>query len=1455
MLYIINQEYEVLAIAQNKGDALPFYDDTHIENLDVGSETYEFTAPGDHPDAEHLVVGNLIVLNNLDGDKVMFSIMETEDTHDERFERRVYCEQAGMQLINEIEDPYKAPSQQHLPHYVNRTIGDTGWTIGRNEATAFLTLEFDQYHTALERLQRIATAFQVELHFTVQMKGSKVVGKKVHFLKQRGANIGKRFVYGKDVTSIVRTVDATEVITAVKGIGSSDENENVTTFKARVYDDGDYYSQAGSDIIYSRKALAQWGRQGGHIFGKLEFDTSNVENLWTRSLNHLKENVQPKVTYEVDTVTLERLSGYEEEKVRVGDTIKVQDTGFNPALYLEARVVQLETSYTDPRSDKVILGNYVLVKSNISDALRALQSQLMQRRATWEQMGEVILKVPEPPADPTEGQLWLDTGKEPALLMVYRSGEWKPASPDSTYIEMKLDELDIIGRNLVRYRNTGGTSWFTGATAIVTEQDGIIRGQSNGVNNPSWPRIANMSIAEAPIEPGKEYTLSYWARSSVAVGRSVTIARSNGQNMLLNVFPMLTEDWKYFEHTFTPTVAPDAQTGFYMYTGGTNGDTTNWVELKEVKLEKGKKATGWTPSPEDMEVRVEDVENELEETNNKVVAIEVTTNDAIMSAEEAKANADFALGKANDALSGLSEAEQQIQVTQDAAAAAQGRADDAFAQAQGALQEAQTKEAAIHKGSSAPTSPVTGKLWLDTSTTPNSFKRWSGSAWVKVTPTVAGDLNAYTITEVNNALNAKVSTSTYTTDKDGILTRLGTAETAITQNETAINLRATKTELDTLTGRVSSAESSLDVQAGQIASKVSQTDFNSLNGRVSSAESSITQQATQIASKVSQVDFNNLSGRVSSAETSITQQAGQINLKADQTVVDGINTRLGSAETKITPEAITNTVRSSSQYTADLNAKEGNITKSNTAPAHLNGRLWLDTSLTPNVLKRSTGSSWVKATPTEASEVGAYSSSDGSALASRVSTAENKITPEAITNTVRTSTLYTQDLAAKEGAVTKANTAPPHVTGRLWLDTSVTPNILKRSTGSAWVNASPTTAAHVGAYSATDGANLAGRVTTAENKITDTAITNTVTNSSIYQNNLAAKANQADLETLSGALDGIDLRVQEAEQSITAEAITSSVLDSQSFLEVLGSKVDAETLAAYATADALEQTEILLKAYADGLIDDIDLSPYVTSTQLTQTKNEFDFLIKSGGGVNLLKNSVGWGGEDFWALTGSGDWEVVTNEPELDSIGSGAAWNLRNRTITQEVAVRAGTEYTFSCMAWKTANQAGMYLEYDDGSGSFKLGPTILTASAYNWEPFSYTFKAVGDTVKIRLRGAGSTSNLRVANVMLNTGTLPMQWTHARDELYNTNIKFSQRGIIVQNNATNGETRITPTEFAGYARNAQGNQERIFTLNGDTTEVKKLQAEEEFAMGSARILYIQSTNATGWSFLPRQTDN
>src|SRR5699024_2201595 len=122
------------------------------------------------------------------------------------------------------------------------------------------------------------------------------------------------------------------------------------------------------------------------------------------------------------------------------------------------------------------------------------------------------------------------------------------------------------------------------------------------------------------------------------------------------------------------------------------------------------------------------------------------------------------------------------------------------------------------------------------------------------------------------------------------------------------------------------------------------------------------QNATGIATKASTSSVNTLTGRVDTAESNITQNA-----------------------TAITQRVTTTT------YNTGIASKENTVLKQSTAPTHLNGKLWLDTSVTPNILKRSNGTTWIKATPTTPGEVGAYSQSDGAGLAGRLTTAETSI--------------------------------------------------------------------------------------------------------------------------------------------------------------------------------------------------------------------------------------------------------------------------------------------------------------------------------------------------------------------------------------------------------------------------------------------------------------------------------
>lgn len=269
------------------------------------------------------------------------------------------------------------------------------------------------------------------------------------------------------------------------------------------------------------------------------------------------------------------------------------------------------------------------------------------------------------------------------------------------------------------------------------------------------------------------------------------------------------------------------------------------------------------------------------------------------------------------------------------------------------------------------------------------------------------------------------------------------------------NISGTKLDIASVVTSINNGTTTIQGSKVYVDGKTLDVSFSTLKTTVtdqgtsiSSINSQITTINNEISLRVKTQDFssykttndsavNDISTRLNSTESSISVLQGQIVSKVTQTEIDNavnpLNTRISTAESTIT------------QNTADINLR----VHTSTYTAKMSD---LDNSI--------------------------------SSLGSRVSSAELKITDSAIVSTVRSSTAYTNDLASKEGSITKGTTAPPSpAPNQLWLDTSVTPNQLKRWTGSEWVKATPSAANEVGAYSAGDGSALAGRMTTAESNI------------------------------------------------------------------------------------------------------------------------------------------------------------------------------------------------------------------------------------------------------------------------------------------------------------------------------------------------------------------------------------
>ena len=219
------------------------------------------------------------------------------------------------------------------------------------------------------------------------------------------------------------------------------------------------------------------------------------------------------------------------------------------------------------------------------------------------------------------------------------------------------------------------------------------------------------------------------------------------------------------------------------------------------------------------------------------------------------------------------------------------------------------------------------------------------------------------------AIESRVTKETYQAGMDGVSTRIGVAETKISQNADAITFRATKEEVgiaksDAISAAASDAstkanaaqsnakaytDAQLKITSESITSTVSRTyatqaALNSTNSNVSTAQSAANNALSSVDS---------LGRRVNSAETKISQNADAITLRATKEEVstaksDAISAAASDASTKanaaqsnakaytdaqlkITSESITSTVSRTYATQAALNSTNSNVSTAQSA--------------------------------------------------------------------------------------------------------------------------------------------------------------------------------------------------------------------------------------------------------------------------------------------------------------------------------------------------------------------------------------------------------------------------------------------------------------------------------------------------------------------------------------------
>ncbi|MGY6209738.1 phage tail spike protein [Cytobacillus firmus] len=394
-LLIFDPADNLLAILSNEAeDACLFKSAPFKEVINQGS-FFEFVAQGDHEDSQYLIAENQVAFLDKDGYFRLFVIKEPDQTNGlDGPQIRCVCEPAMNELNEEwIEDV--RPYNTTLADAQNRALAGTRWKPGISADLGINSINYF-YISVNEAIQENINTWGGELRDRIEIKDNKIIGRYIDILPRRGQDSGKIWEIDKDIISLSHKVQSYPK-TALYGRGASLETDNGGFTRKITFADAEWKVANGDPVdkpkgqewVGDPGALAAFGRinedgtkrhrKGSYENGQQEDPAALLQETW-EALQQQKHQFH---NYEMDVFLLEQISGYEHEKVRLGDTTFAIDRSFAQPIEVEQRVISFEYDVADPdNTGTVELGQYIDLYSD-DDRLDKMEAQLNDGISIW----------------------------------------------------------------------------------------------------------------------------------------------------------------------------------------------------------------------------------------------------------------------------------------------------------------------------------------------------------------------------------------------------------------------------------------------------------------------------------------------------------------------------------------------------------------------------------------------------------------------------------------------------------------------------------------------------------------------------------------------------------------------------------------------------------------------------------------------------------------------------------------------------------------------------------------------------------------------------------------------------------------------------------------------------------------------------------------------------------------
>lgn len=279
--------------------------------------------------------------------------------------------------------------------------------------------------------------------------------------------------------------------------------------------------------------------------------------------------------------------------------------------------MRYETTFT-AESDGTFVNCYILMGKNGDMTVSNVKFERGNKVTDW-----------TPAPEDFENNYYSKTETE-ALLQVESD---KITSKVSQTITEEVNKIEIGGRNLLLDTNTSSldavsadeprrfqaaisnsenydVSWVPISDAPQGIEYGAQIEVITASETDNYQGLVFYSTHGPELTNGETYTLSYYARCT----QGTAYTRTEIWNHHISDPLELTEDWAKNSLTFTFDDSESSSVPYALFQ--TNLKYVGIIQMCGFKLEKGNKATDWTPAPEDVDSGIQNAQNTADEANN-----------------------------------------------------------------------------------------------------------------------------------------------------------------------------------------------------------------------------------------------------------------------------------------------------------------------------------------------------------------------------------------------------------------------------------------------------------------------------------------------------------------------------------------------------------------------------------------------------------------------------------------------------------------------------------------------------------------------------------------------------------------------------------------------------------------------------------------------------------------------